>query len=93
MELVILANETMEDARALVNLENQEVLLSGDEYHDKISAKIKGFIEGLNVAGAKYKVVKEGVLVDEENEEFYNSVLYIQPSHPWFTLVGFFEED
>lgn len=93
MKLVILANETMQDAKALVNLENQEVLLSGDEYHDKISAKIEGFIEGLNVAGAKHEVVEEGVLIDEENEEFYNGVLYIQPGHPWFTLVGFFEED
>ena len=37
MKLIIFINSTMEDEQALVNSENNEILLKGDYYHDKLS--------------------------------------------------------
>ncbi|MCY7823238.1 hypothetical protein MOB34_05380 [Bacillus spizizenii] len=53
---------------ALIN-ESGNVLLSGDEYHDKIDDKIEGFFSGLDYAGFCYtriEVEHEGSLYDSE---------------------------
>ena len=44
MNLVIYINETYEEEQALYDIDNQKVLLKGDYYHDKISAKISGYL-------------------------------------------------
>ena len=38
-----------------------ELVMSGDEYHNKISSKIEGFLEGLNYTKTKYTLKKETI--------------------------------
>lgn len=61
MKLIIFINSTMEDEQALVNSENNEILLKGDYYHDKIDAQIQGFIEGLKFAEVDF-IIEEKII-------------------------------
>ncbi|MEC0031125.1 hypothetical protein CON01_00810 [Bacillus thuringiensis] len=49
MKLVIYVNENFEEEKALFDLEKKEVLLQGDYYHDKIDAKIEGYLLALDI--------------------------------------------
>lgn len=77
MRLKIFINEEFEDERALVNIENNEVLLKGDCYHDKIDEKIEGFLLGLDFANIEY--------VEEEDE-------WIDLDSKMFSIIGFCED-
>ena len=50
-----------EDFMKLINYETGEILMAGDYYHDKISQKIDGFIEGLEFAGI--------IVIEEDYDE------------------------
>lgn len=47
--------------QALVNTDSKEIVLKGDYYHDKISDKIKGFLQALDYAKVEYNLQKEYV--------------------------------
>jgi hypothetical protein len=49
MNLIIYINEHFEDERALFDLDNNKILLMGDYYHDKIDAKIEGYLLALDI--------------------------------------------
>lgn len=75
MKLIIFINSTMEDEQALVNLEDNEILLKGDFYHDKIEAQIQGFLKGLKFAEVDFIIEEEIINPDNdmfEKLEFYN---------------------
>lgn len=42
----------------LVDIETEKILLSGDEYHDKIFSKIEGFLEGIKYGFGSISVIK-----------------------------------
>lgn len=79
MELVSLVwfkNETYDDVEeALVDITTDHVILNGDYYHNKISDRIEGFIEGLKYVG---------VDVDVQIRE-------INPNHSWFQMLDFYD--
>ena len=58
MKLQRLTNGTFEDEMALINIEDNEVLIKGDSYHNKIYEQIEGFLLGLSYCNCKYKLVK-----------------------------------
>lgn len=47
--LVIYINEHYEEEMALYDLENEEVILKGDYYHEKISFVIEGYLYALGL--------------------------------------------
>lgn len=49
-----LTNGAFEEEMALYNETTNEVILTGDDYHDKIYEKIEGFLEGLSYAKFNY---------------------------------------
>ena len=48
MKLIIYINENFEENKSLVDLDANEVILSGDHYHDKIDYRIEGYVGALN---------------------------------------------
>lgn len=77
MNLIIYTNEEFEDEKALFDLDSKKVLLKGDQYHDKISGKIEGYLDALN----DFEIYCEEV--DSE---------WIDRNHEHFKLVGFYSE-
>ena len=70
LNLAILVNENNEDEKALVDLDDKRVCISGDYYHDKIDEQIEGFLEGLKFANVKYELVNDWMEVSPEDELF-----------------------
>lgn len=73
MNLIIYVNDTFEEEKALYDLDEKEVLLKGDYYHDKIDYKISGYLLALGID--EEDVVEENI--DSKHElfkelEFYN---------------------
>lgn len=77
MNLVILVNKEFEEEKALFDLNKEQVLLSGDYYHDKIDAKIEGYLEALSDHNIYNKEVEE---------------MYVDIHHRYFKLVRFYSE-
>ena len=70
MKLQIITNGTYEEEKALINSENNTVLVKGDSYHDKIDKYISGFLNGLNFA--KFTYTLEEDIVATPNMEIFN---------------------
>lgn len=51
--------------KALVNVDTNEVVLSGDYYHDKIDEYIKGFLTGLHYVGIEFHLLKPETIMSE----------------------------
>lgn len=77
MKLVIHINERFEEQKALVDLDSGKVLVSGDEYHDKISERIEGYLKALNDFDI-YNVSNKDI--PEE---------YIDKNHKYYEVVDF----
>ena len=69
MKLIKLINETYEEQEALYNKDMEEVIMTGDDYHDKIDKRIEGFLEGLTYAKFDYEL-DENLEIDSTNELF-----------------------
>ncbi|MNH66462.1 hypothetical protein D3C73_184930 [compost metagenome] len=76
MNLIIYTNEEFEE-KALFDLDSNKVILKGDQYHDKISGKIEGYLDALK----DFEIYCEKV-----NEK------WIEPNHEHFELIGFYYE-
>lgn len=75
-KLKVYINETFEEEKALVDLATMETLEKGDYYHNKIDTRIEGLLKGLQIAGVHYNVTEET----------------INPEHPMFDKLGFYED-
>lgn len=66
MSLVIYVNETFEEEQALYDADKKKVILKGDYYHDKISAKIEGYLfaKGIDEDDVEH------VYIDQDHELF-----------------------
>ena len=69
MKLIKLINATYEEQEALYNKDTEEVIMTGDDYHDKIEERIEGFLTGLKYAKFDYEL-DENLEVDSTNELF-----------------------
>jgi len=74
-KILVLRIETCEDrecdyTQRLVNVSTGDVLLEGDYYHDHITEKIDGFIEGLKFAGHQIIKHKNGKYICENCQLF-----------------------
>ena len=75
-----LRNGTYEDQMALFNISTNEVVVTGDSYHDKIYERIEGFLEGLTYAKFDYELEGE----DEEiypKDELFNKCDFTDESY------------
>lgn len=75
MNLVIYINENFEDSKALVDLNQDKVLLNGDEYHDKIYEKMEGYVQALNdfnIYDVKFHNIPQKEI--GEDHEYYQDV-------------------
>ena len=61
-------NGTLEDEVSLYNVGNNEIVIKGDDYHDKIYEKIDGIIQGIEYVGIEVAV--EGEIIYPDNEMF-----------------------
>jgi hypothetical protein len=76
MKLQILYNATLEEEKALINVETKEIIMKGDYYHDKINYQIKGYLDGLKSMNIKYELLEELEVTPEMDLfnicDFYN---------------------
>ena len=70
-------NGTLEDEAALYDVNNNEIVIKGDDYHDKIYEKIDGIIQGIKYVGIE-------VAVEEK---------IIYPDNEMFNVLDFYEEE
>ena len=78
MKLRVYINEELDEEQALINEDDLTVLVKGDYYHDKVDARIWGFIDALRYLKIDYKLLKER---------------YINHSDPLFGKFDFVQED
>lgn len=74
MELIIYVNENFEEEKALFDLEEEKLILSGDYYHDKIDGKIEGYLKALE----DFKIYNKKVETVEikENHKLYEKMKF-----------------
>jgi hypothetical protein len=76
MKLQIIYNSTLEEEKALINVETKEIIMKGDYYHDKINYQIKGYLDGLKSMNIKYELLEELEVTPEMDLfnicDFYN---------------------
>jgi hypothetical protein len=77
MKLIIYTNDHFEEEKALFDIENNETILKGDYYHDKINEKIKGYLQALR----EFNIYK-----DEVDDEWINN------EHHHYNLIGFYDD-
>ena len=70
-------NGTLEDEAALYNVNNNEIVIKGDDYHDKIYEKIDGIIQGIEYVGIEVAVEEKIIYSDNE----------------MFNVLDFYEEE
>ena len=58
-----------EIVKALINEDTKELILNGDYYHDKITEKIQGFLQGLDYIKFEYEWLETKV-INEDNEMY-----------------------
>ncbi len=59
-------NGTLEDEAALYNVGNNEIVIKGDDYHDKIYEKIDGIIQGIEYVDIEVTVKEKIIYPDNE---------------------------
>ena len=59
-------NGTLEDEAALYDVNNNEIVIKGDDYHDKIYEKIDGIIQGIEYVGIEVAVEEKIIYPDNE---------------------------
>jgi hypothetical protein len=69
MELIIYVNEENEDEKTLFDLDEEKVLLQGDQYHDGIGSRIAGYLDALDDFGI-YKDDADREWIDKDHEHF-----------------------
>lgn len=79
--IIILTNKLYEEEMGLIGLTDDKVsiLLKGDEYHNKISSKIDGYLEALT----DFDIFEVSTVEH----------LYIGRDSEYFKLVDFYDED
>ena len=70
-------NGTLEDEASLYNVGNNEIVIKGDDYHDKIYEKIDGIIKGIEYVGREVAVERK----------------MIYPGNEMFNVLDFYEEE
>ncbi len=60
-------NGTLEDEAALYNVGNNEIVIKGDDYHDKIYEKIDGIIQGIEYVGIEVAVEEKNNILRQWN--------------------------
>ena len=70
-------NGTLEDEAALYDVNNNEIVIKGDDYHDKIYEKIDGIIQGIEYVGIEVAVEEKIIYSDNE----------------MFNVLDFYEEE
>lgn len=70
-------NGTLEDEAALYDVDNNEIVIKGDYYHNRIYDKIDGIIQGIEYVGIE-------VAVEEK---------IIYPDNEMFNVLDFYEEE
>lgn len=73
-------NDDFEEEEALYNEDAGGVILMGDYYHDKISEKIDGFIEGIEFAKMDFELLEPKHINSKDHTEL-------------FEYIGFYSED
>lgn len=76
MKLVIFTNATYEEEMALVDVDNEVVILQGDYCHDKIECVIDGYLSALSDHG-----IYSRMAVSSED---------IGPDNSWFDKCNFY---
>lgn len=73
-DFIIYKNATHEEGEmALVNItEGSSVIYNGDWYHEKVSAKIEGYLHAFGIDILKVKAVE----LTPDNEEFHDLYFY-----------------
>lgn len=74
MNLIIYINSHFEEEKALYDLDKNEALLKGDQYHDKIYEKIEGYLKALQDFNVYEKSVAEEYI--DSNHEFYQQLSF-----------------
>lgn len=69
MKLINFINVTYEDAEALYDYDNDELIIVGDYYHDNIGDYINGYIDGLRSI-SKEPILCITVMVTPNSEYF-----------------------
>ena len=59
-------NGTLEDEAALYDVDNNEIVIKGDDYHDKIYEKIDGIIQGIEYVDIEVTVEEKIIYPDNE---------------------------
>lgn len=80
MKLIIYVNEDFEEQKSLVDVDEEEVLLNGDAYHDKINERMEGYVTALNV----HKIY------DKEIEDIPE--VEIGPDHKYYKMSNFISD-
>lgn len=78
MKLITLINGTFEDQKALYNLDTKEVLCTGDYYHNKITERIEGIIQGIKYCGIQ---VEEDERLIFPNDDLFGVCDFIDESY------------
>lgn len=76
MNLIIYVNSVFDEEKALFDLDSEKIILRGDEYHNKIYARIEGYLKALKEFGVYEKEVPSQ---------------YIELSHKHFKQIDFYE--
>lgn len=75
MHLVLYTNGTYEEELALYDCESDNVIMSGDWYHDKIDEQFRGFIKCLLYF----------------NIEYHLDRITLLPTHDRFKVLNFYD--
>ena len=59
-------NGTLENEAALYDVNNNEIVIKGDDYHDKIYEKIDGIIQGIEYVDIEVTVEEKIIYPDNE---------------------------
>ena len=66
IKFIRFVNGTFEDEVALYDVGNNEIVIKGDDYHDKIYEKIDGIIQGIEYVDIEVTVEEKIIYPDNE---------------------------
>lgn len=78
MNLIRYINDTYCKEEALVNLDDDEIIMKGDYYHDKISDNINGFLKGLEYAEIDFNFTTKYIVIEGNKDLFEKLDFYDQ---------------
>jgi len=68
MKIRIYESEIEEEiVKALVNEDTKQLIMNGDYYHDKITEKIQGFLQGLDYTKFGYEWLETKVISEDDD--------------------------